>query len=308
MKPEELKEKYVGTQCVMLTPFKKDESLDEDGIRFITNFLIEHDINVLHPTGSTGEFWTLTEEERKRVIKIVVDEAAGRVPVIPVTAHSGTKPAVELSKYAEKVGADGVMILPPYYHEPTEDGIYAHYKAIADAINIGIVIYNNPWTTKITISPDLMARLADIPNVVAVKETTGDMYLFYIYINQIKDKLTFSSGYGELFAPYTYLAGAKGHITSMACWAPEFPVEIYKAALRKDWDTIKEIQTKLYPYFDFVRREAEVKKTCDYVTIEKTAMNLLGLPGGFPRRPYLPLSDEQVEELRKILITLDLLK
>lgn len=306
MEPEELKEKLAGVNCVMLTPFKEDYTLDEDGLRTNTRFLIENGVNVLIPAGSTGEFWSLTPEEHKKVIETVVDEAKGKAIVVAGTGHSGTKLTIELSQYAEKVGADGVMIVPPYYQTPTLEGIYEHYKAVAKSIKIGIVIYNNPWTSKITIRTELMKKLAEIPNIVAVKETSGDLRLAFRLIYQLGNRLTFLAG-SEILAPFYYMLGAKGHVTSTANFAPQISVNLYKAAMEKNWEKTMNVYSVLAPYFEFVERMTEKNKGTMFISIAKEAMRALNLPGWPPRKPLLPLNDEERQELKEILKKMGLL-
>lgn len=301
LEPKELRRKYVGAQVVMVTPFREDYSLDEEGLRHNTNFLIENGVHVLQPCGSTGEFWSLTPEEHKLVIKIVVEEAKGKVPVVPGTAHSGTKLTVELSKYAEEVGADGAMIVPPYYERPTIEGINQHYRTVAEAINIGIVVYNNPWTSKVTIGPELMSRLADIPNIVAVKEMTADMRLALNLIMKTGDRLTYSMGAGEILAPYFYMSGAKGHVTGIANFAPKIAIEMYEAAMKGDWGIVNEIHKKIFPYLELDAKLNRKHRGTMYITIIKEAMRMLELPGWPPRKPLLPLSGEERGELKGVL-------
>lgn len=295
-----MKERYAGAQCVMVTPFTEDYRLDEDGLRSNTRFLIKNAVHVLQPTGSTGEFSALSPEEHKKVIRIVVEEAGGKVPVVPGTAHSSTKLTIELSQYAEKVGADGVMIVPPYYQAPTLDGIYDHYKAVADAIRIGIVVYNFPGATNIEIGPELLEKLAEIPRIVGFKESSGDMVVALRVLARFRNRLTFTIG-GELFAPYYYMSGARGHVTSIANFAPQFAVDMYEAARRKDWEKVREIHGKVVTYFDLHARFDQAKGGSRYVPIVKEAMKMLNLPGWPPRKPLLPLDDEEREELRKVL-------
>lgn len=133
---------------------------------------------------------------------------------------------MELSKYAEDVGADGVMILPPYYLHPDIDGVYEHYKTVAQAINIGIVIYHNPWTTKVHIGPELMSRLAETPNIIADKEC-HDMGPALRMLKLLEHKMVFSMGWGEYLAPYYYMSAAKGHVTVVGNFAPQAGVEMY---------------------------------------------------------------------------------
>lgn len=306
--PEELRERYIGAQVVMVTPFKGDHSLDEEGLRMNTKFLMESGVHVLQPCGSTGEFWSLSPEEHKRVIRIVVEEAGGRVPVVPGTSHSGTRMTVELSRYAEEVGADGVMIVPPYYEKPTPEGVYQHYKAVAEAIRIGIVVYNNPGTSKFTIGPELMERLAEIPNIVAVKETTGDMSMALRLLEKTGCRLTYSMGTGEILAPYFYMSGARGHVTGLGNFAPRVAVEMYELAARREWDRLIELHKRIFPYLELNERLSERHGGSMYITLIKEAMRLMGLPGWPPRKPLITLRDDEREELIGVLKRMGLLK
>jgi 4-hydroxy-tetrahydrodipicolinate synthase len=306
MEPAELKEKYVGVQVVMVTPFKKDYSLDEDGLKENVHFLLKNGVHVLHPAGSTGEFWNLTPEEHKKVIKIVVDEVGGRVPVIPGTGYSGTKQTIEMSKYAEEVGADGVLVLPPYYVVPTPEGIYQHFKTLSESIKIGIIVYNNPSMTKISLSTELLQKLATLPNVIAVKDTTRDIIDIFLHLYALEDRLTFSVGLGELQAPYFYLSGGKGHVSDMANFAPKHAVEMYKLAKEGDWNGMIQLHRRLNPYFEFVERKSREKNGMIWISIIKEAMKILGLPGWPPRKPLLPLEEKDVSELETILERLGL--
>lgn len=301
MDASELKEKYVGVQVVMVTPFKRDYSLDEDGLRDNVHFLLKNGVHVLHPTGSTGEFWNLTPEEHKRVIKVVVEEAGGKVPVVPGTGYSGTKQTIEISKYAEEVGADGVLVLPPYYVVPTPEGIYQHFKALSESIKIGIVVYNNPAMTKISLSTELLQKLAKLPNIVAVKDTTRDIIDIFLHLYTLDDKLTFTVGLGELQAPYFYLSGGKGHISELANFTPKIAVEMYNHALNREWDKMIQIHKRLYPYFEFVETKSRESGGMIWISIIKEAMRILNLPGWPPRKPLLPLDKKDVDELKNAL-------
>jgi 4-hydroxy-tetrahydrodipicolinate synthase len=308
MTPAELKERYVGVQVVMVTPFNEDYSLDEDGLKRNVDFQIENGVHILHPTGSTGEFWNLTPEEHKKTMKIVVDRAKGRIPVIPGTGYSGTKQTVEMSKYAEEIGADGVLVLPPYYVTPTPEGIYQHFKAVAEAVKIGVVVYNNPSMTKISMSSDILAKLAKIPNIVAVKDTTRDIIDIFSHLYLLGDQVTFSVGLGEVQAPYFYLSGGKGHVSDIANFAPKMAVEMYDAAKKKDWQRVIDLHRRLNPYFEFVERKSREKNGMIWITVTKEAMKILNLPGWPPRKPLLPLPEDDRRQLKHILEDLGLTK
>jgi len=300
LEPEELKEKYKGVQVVMVTPFNNDFSLDEEGLRKNTRFLLDSGVHVLHPTGSTGEFWNLTPEEHMKVMEKVVDETSGRAPVIPGTGYSGTKQTIEISRYAEEIGADGVLVVPPYYVTATPEGIYEHYRALAESIKIGIIVYNNPAMTKISLASNLLAKLAEIPNIVGVKDTTVNFLKIAQHLHILGDKLRFSVGL-EPQAPYFYLAGGKGCVSELANFAPQIPLKIYKSATEKNWKGVMEIQHKLGDYYDFVDRKSRESGGMLWITIIKEAMRLLKLPGWPPRKPLLPLREDDLKELREIL-------
>ena len=300
MEPEELKEKYEGVQVVMVTPFNNDFSLDEEGLRQNTRFLLDSGVHVLHPTGSTGEFWNLSPEEHMKVMEKVVDETGGRVPVIPGTGYSGTKQTIEISRYAEKIGADGVLIVPPYYVTATPEGIYEHYRALAESINIGIIVYNNPAMTKIHLASNLLAKLAEIPNIVGVKDTTVNFLEIAQHLHLLGDRLRFSVGL-EPQAPYFYLAGGKGCVSELANFAPQIPLEMYKKATEKNWKGVMELQHGLEDYYEFVDRKSRESSGMRWIAIIKEAMKLLKHPGWPPRKPLLPLRKEDLKELREIL-------
>ena len=166
--------KFRGTYTVLITPFTADgRKVDEAALRRLVDFQIEEGIHGLIPLGSTGEFLSVTPDERRQIVEIVVKQAAGRVPVLIGTGAEWTDEVVRSSREAESMGADGVMIIPPFYSVPTDDELYAHYKKVSDAIGIPIMVYNNRATANVDMMPELIARLAEIPNCQFVKESTA---------------------------------------------------------------------------------------------------------------------------------------
>jgi len=296
---DELKEKLRGVLVVMVTPFTEKDEVDEEGLRENTRFLVEKGVNVLVPTGSTGEFYALFDDERKKVIRTVVDEANGKVPVVAGTAHAGTKLTLEMSRYAEDVGADGAMIVSPYYHHPSDEGIYQHYRTVAEGLNIGIMVYNNPRTSKVTIKPPLMARLAEIDQIVADKETTYDMKQFHDMISLVGDKIQVLCGMGELWYSFVAPLGSPGFISSTANFAPEISLNLYHAAEKGDFAEVKRVIEFISP----LERLSD-KLGHRFVSMVKEAMNLLGLSGGRVRLPLTPLTENEEKELRKALASL----
>ncbi|NIM44484.1 MAG: hypothetical protein GTN80_02030 [Nitrososphaeria archaeon] len=321
MKPEELKEKLTGVLCVMSTPFRQDDEIDEEGLKENTGFLIDKCLNrdfVLVPTGSTGEFFALTDEERKKVIKIVIEEANGKLPVIAGTAQAATKKTLEMSKYAEDVGADGVMIVIPYYLTPTEEGMYQHFKTVAERINIGVTIYNNPAVSGAWINPSLMARLAEIKNVIGVKENTPDVRQYYAVKRAVGDRIPVLCGLGELMFSFEAALGCPGFISGFANFEPEIPLELYDAAKKADFVRVREIIERLEPYHAFRAKVVSSRSTTSvlgpyyaknytYMNIYKEAMNLVGLHGGTCRPPIKTvITESERNEFKKILIDLGL--
>ncbi|HID90578.1 TPA: dihydrodipicolinate synthase family protein, partial [Candidatus Bathyarchaeota archaeon] len=234
MELEELRSRLFkgAVLVVLLTPFKDGGGLDEEGLRENIRFLLERsrgrlDRLVLVPTGSTGEFYALTDEERRRVIEITVEEAGGKVIVIAGTAQAGTEGTVVMSRYAEDVGADAVMVVLPYYHIPSEGGMYMHYRRLGEEVDVGIVVYNNPSTSKCYIFPPLMARLvADVPNIVAVKENTTHIATYYRMMRAVGDRVPVFCGLGEFWYAVEALFGCPGFVSGFANFAPELSLEL----------------------------------------------------------------------------------
>src|SRR5437763_4660588 len=169
------KSPFQGTGTAMITPFKDDGSVDEKALRRFVDFQIDGGVDMLLPCGTTGEGATLENDETDRVIQIVIEQSRGRVPVIVGAGSNSTAKAVQATKRAKKLGANGVLSVGPYYNKPTQQGYYEHFKAIAQAENIPIVVYNVPGRTASNIEAKTMLRLAEIPNIVAVKEASGNL-------------------------------------------------------------------------------------------------------------------------------------
>jgi len=316
MEPEKLKEKLKGVFVVVATPFNEKDELDEDGLRYNLKFLVEKGKGKplsLIVAGSTGEFYALSNDEYKRLIKIAVDEVNGKLIVIAGTGQAGTKKALAMSKYAEDVGVDGIMVVSPYYHIPTEEGMYTHFKTIGDNINIGMLIYNNPDTTKTYINPWLMAKIAEIKNVVGVKENGHDLMMFYWMMKVVGDKIPILCGLGEFWFLVESILGSHGFVSALANYAPEIALKLYESIDKGDFYQARAIIDKLKPLFEFERKVAishgpsttilPVGFVTSYmwIGIMKEAMNIVGLKGGKPRLPLLGLNKNERKELESIL-------
>jgi len=326
LQPKELKDKTKGVLHLVMTPFDENEEIDEEalkqGVRWVAEKLEGTDA-VFIATGSTGEFYAMNDEECKRVAKITVEEINGRFPVIVGTGRAGTKPTIKMSQYAQEVGADGVMVVPPYYHEVTREGIYRHYKKIAENLDIGIMVYNNPETSKIYINPDLMVRLSKIDNIVLDKENTPKAEDYYWMQRAVDpEDMVIVCGLGQMMYQFEALYGCPGYVTEMANYAPEIAVSFYKAAIQKDFGKVTELANKIAPYHEFIRKLAQkysplatvlspqvsIPAITLYQAVCKTAMDLVGTPGGGnTREPMENITAEEKEELGNILKDIGLL-
>ncbi|MCD6238686.1 MAG: dihydrodipicolinate synthase family protein [Thermotogae bacterium] len=301
MNPGELKEKIRGVIVVMTTPFKSNFELDEEGLRKQTRFLIESGIRngsgVLVPTGSTGECPGLTDEERKTIVRIVKEEAKNEVPVIAGCNHTDTRTVIKLAHYSEEVGADGLMISPPYYWKPSDEMVISHYEAIAKETDLGIIVYNNWFATQYDIPIDVMVKLAEIPNVIALKDCTPGLIKLSKMITTLEDKIVVANGTGECQEPYAAMMGSKGFVTGEANFMPRTLVEMYKAEENGDYTRAKEIYRGIAPLIDCILGG---KSGADYIGRIKAIMDMLGIPAGPPRLPLLPPDEETKKELKKL--------
>jgi 4-hydroxy-tetrahydrodipicolinate synthase len=319
IKPSELKDKVKGVVHLVMSPFDENGELDKKALRTTVDQIatkLEGEEVVFVTTASTGEFYAMTDEECRAVIRITAEEVAGRFPVFGGTGRGGTRLTVEMSQYAQEVGADGVMVLNPFYQPATEEGIYKHFKTLAENIDIGIMIYNNPSTTKLWIPPYLMARLSKIDNIIADKETISDAARFY-FMQRAVDPADMSivCGVGQLVYPFFCMFNCAGFVTEFCNFAPDTAIGLYKAAKAKDYDRVIELTNQIAPYYEFRGRLLGKRSPVPSVlspflspndlplvqSIIKEAMTLTGLPGGTTRQPMEDLTAEEIEELREVL-------
>ena len=286
-----------GVIVPMLTPFKDNEEIDEKALRQLTNWLIDNGVHGLFPNSSMGEFAKLFIEERKRVIDIVVDETNGRVPVLPGTGDVSTKIVMDMTKYAKDAGVDAVVVVSPYYGKPMEEALFNHYKFINDNIDIPIVVYDIPTCTGYSIKPELAARLADLDNVIAFKDSSGDMNKVLWTIQYVGDKISILQGFETLFVP-TLLMGAQGGILGTANWCPRFMVDMYDTFKRGEIKEAAEMQKKLLQAIYILRKNN---------LSAKQAAGLQGISLGRSRKPSLPPKVGHEEDVRKSLIKLGVL-
>jgi 4-hydroxy-tetrahydrodipicolinate synthase len=291
--------KFEGVYAVLCTPFTKDDKINETALRKHVRFLVdEGKIHGVIPNGSTGEFTALSEAERKTIADIVIDEVAGKVPVVVGTASVSTKKTVMHTQYAANGGADGVMIVPPYYCHPNDEEIFGHYKTIAENSDVEIMVYNNPSTSGVDMQPELIARLAEFERISHVKESSGDMSRVAAIQRLCGDKMRVFCGCDNLSLEM-FMIGAVGWVAPPANIIPQLCVELYElGAVKKDIEKARELYFKLLPLFTLF------ETTGQYIQLSKAGMEILGRPFGIPRKPLLSPSDEHRQQLKEILATL----
>jgi 4-hydroxy-tetrahydrodipicolinate synthase len=319
--PEIMRETIKAVVVVQATPLNRDGSLDLEGLRSNTKFLVERCAGkrlVLVPTGSTGEAYALSDAERLKVIETVIDCAAGKLPVVAGTAAAGTELTIELSKAAENAGADGVQVVLPYYHVPSEQGLVRHFLKLADALRVGVMIYNNPAVSKLWMAPHLMAQCAEHPNIVADKENASDVTLYKAMRDAVDPrKMSVLCGLGDLQFAYTAALGCPGFVTWTANFAPELSLELLDAADACDFRAVREIIAKTGRLYEFAgvcaRRRGHDPWILPgfasghiYVGILKAALEIAGLAGGPVRGPGDNLTTEERAELGTLLQSIGL--
>lgn len=318
-----------GVSFMSITPFEKDGTPDYDGYRENLRFTLDKIKNfescTMTPIGSNGEATNLSDDESKKITKICIDEVNGQIPVIVGAGKPGTKETIKLSKYAQEMGADGVQIILPYYFIPTEEGMFQHFVKLAESIDIGIVIYNNPAFSGSWIKPTLMKKLIDKigDKIIGVKENTPHLMLFDSMVKTLKDTGTsIYSGFGEQWYKYQFPWGADGLATPFGNFYPEFPINLYKAAKKYDFEGIRQLMDNMQPYYAFVGKCNAKRPDTGMMSkpggsiygegnvrfgIIKEAMNLMGLRGGYSGLPLMGIDDNEREELKEILKVLNLL-
>jgi 4-hydroxy-tetrahydrodipicolinate synthase len=286
-----------GIIPAMVTPFDQDEQLNEAALRQLVNYLLSGGVHGLFPTGSQGEFYALTADEKQRVWEVVVEETAGRVPVYAGTGAITTHEVIALNKRAERAGVSAVSVITPFFISPTQDELYRHYVAIADATTLPVILYNNPGRVGgVSLSTDLVARLAEHPNIVGIKDSSGDLSNTMEYIHSTGDDFVTLMGRDTLIYA-GLLHGAKGAIAATANVSPALLVGIYEAFMMGDLDRALTAQNVLAPL-----RRAFALGT--FPVVVKEALTLLGIDAGPARAPVGFLSKEQREKLKRVVTAL----
>jgi 4-hydroxy-tetrahydrodipicolinate synthase len=282
----------------LVTPFK-DGEIDEPAYRALIDWQITSGSHGLVPVGTTGESPTLTHKEHYRAVDICIDEARGRVPVIAGAGSNNTDEAIELARHAERSGADAVLVVTPYYNKPTQEGLYRHFKAVNDAIGIPILIYNIPPRSVVDMSVDTMKRLSELPNIVGVKDATGDVGRVSRQRHAIGADFIQLSG-EDMTALAAMAAGGHGCISVSANVAPGLCSELMEAIFKGDWGHALKIQDRLTPLHAAIFAEPGVNGA-------KYALSVLGRIQPETRLPLVPVGQATEALIRRAMVHAGLL-
>jgi 4-hydroxy-tetrahydrodipicolinate synthase len=293
--------KIHGCGTALVTPFRQDGSIDEDALRALVTWQIESGIDFLVPCGTTGETPTLTRDEWLRVVDITIEVAAGRVPIVAGATSNATQDAVEKARtITARRGVDAILTASPYYNKPTQQGQYLHFKAIAEAVDKPLILYNVPGRTGANIEPATLGRLADIPNIIGVKEASGDIGQMAELFNYVPDSFAVLSGDDAATLPIIAFGG-KGIISVVSNEIPREMTELTRAALNNDWTTARRLHHKFVPLMQANFIESNPLPV-------KAALTMMDRIQEVYRLPLCPMKQDTRARLERILNDLALLQ
>jgi 4-hydroxy-tetrahydrodipicolinate synthase len=288
-----------GAITAIVTPFKNGQ-LDEEAYRELIEFQIKGGIHGIVPCGTTGESPTLSHAEHKRVVETCIDQVKKRVPVIAGSGSNNTAEAIELTKHAEAAGANYALMITPYYNKPTQEGLYQHYKTVASQTKIPIVVYNVPGRTSLNLLPETMARLATLPNIVGLKDATGDLKQGAKTLELCGDRITVLSG--DDFTTFPLLCvGGMGVISVVSNVVPGDMADMCTAFFKGDLAEARRLHYKMWPLIETMFIETNPVPV-------KTAVKMMGKITGEVRQPLCPLAPANEEKLRQIMQKYGLIK
>ena len=291
---------FVGCGTAMVTPFRKDLSLDEEALRRLVRRQVSAGIDFLVPCGTTGESPTLTHEEHLHVVAITIEEAKGKVPVLAGAGGYNTHHVIETARAAEKLGAQGILSVTPYYNKPTQEGLYQHFKAIAAATSLPIILYNVPPRTNVNIDPGTLKRLAEIENIIGVKEASGNIAQITQVIQQVPESFLVLSGDDALTLPIAAMGG-KGIISVASNEIPAEMTRLAKLCLEGNFAEARGMQRKWLPLLEVNFIETNPVPV-------KAAMAEMGLLEPAFRLPLVPPRPENLAKIHTVLESLALLE
>jgi 5-dehydro-4-deoxyglucarate dehydratase len=290
-----LRNKLSGVIAFPVTPFKENLALDLPGLHHNLTKLLEHPISAIVAAGGTGELYSLTPAEYARVIELTTHAIEDRVPVIAGVGF-GQRLAVEMAQAAEKAGADGILVFPPYYPQAEDDGLFEYYRAIGDATKLGMLIYSRDWAN---FEPSMVERLTAIPSLVAWKDGHGDIRRLQAIMNRVGDRLHWIGGAGDDMIAAYYSIGLRTFSSSIATVAPQLSLRLHELAESGNNEALTELLDEcVIPLYALRARRKGYE-----VSAMKVMMDMVGLNGGPVRPPLVNVSAEEEDELRTILST-----
>lgn len=290
---------FTGCGTALVTPFRRDFSLDEATLRRLVARQIDAGIDFVAPCGTTGENPTLTRDEHLRVVEITLEEAKGRVPVLGGAGGYNTAEIVALARDLESLHVDGILSVAPYYNKPTQEGLYRHYKAIAEAVSVPLMIYNVPRRTGVNVEPETVRRLSEIGNITGIKEASADISQMAALIARVPESFAVLSGDDAIALPLIALGG-RGLISVASNEIPAEMTRLVQYALQNDFAEARRLQQKYLPLMEVNFIETSPLPV-------KAAMAAMGLLEPVWRLPLCPPKPETVEKIKRVLESLSLL-
>ena len=284
-----------GMYVPIITPFREDQSIDFEAFKKVIDYVIEGGVDGLLITGSTGEYHTMTLEEQKEVIKVGCEYVAGRKPIIAGVGKSTAKATIELANFAADCGAEYGLVLPPYYQPTTRQGVIDFFKEIAAGSRLGIMIYDNPLATGVELEPDLIYELAQVDNIVALKDTSDMIHTCQVLAKTrtLDKEFSVFQGYEHTILP-AMAVGAQGGFAILMNALPKAYAKLYKLVLENKWQEATDFNMSMADLFTAMEEEP-------YPGPVKAAMNMMGLPAGYVRKPLVDASEGLKEKMRKNL-------
>jgi len=293
MHPNTLCNKLPGVIAFPVTPFKEDLSLDLPGLHENLNKLLEYPVSALVAAGGTGEMYSLTPAEYLRVIELTALAVEDRVPVIAGVGF-GQRLGIEMAQAAEKAGADGILVFPPYYPQADDEGLFEYYRSIGNATRLGMILYSRDWTR---FTPVMVERLTAIPNLVAWKDGQGDIRQLQAIMNRVGERLHWIGGAGDDLVGAYYSTGIRTFTSSIATVAPALSLKLHELAAADDSEALTELlETCVIPLYELRSRRRGYE-----VAAMKAMMDMVGLNGGPVRPPLVNVTPQELDELRTIL-------
>jgi 4-hydroxy-tetrahydrodipicolinate synthase len=291
---------FIGCGTSLVTPFRKDLSLDEATLRVLVRRQVQAGINFLVPCGTTGESPTLSTEEHLRVVAITIEEAKGKVPVLAGAGGYNTHHVIEIARECERLGADGILSVTPYYNKPTQEGLYHHFKAIAASVSLPIILYNVPPRTNVNIDPATVRQLSEIENIIGVKEASGNISQITQVIQQVPEEFLVLSGDDALTLPIAAMGG-RGIVSVASNEIPAEMTHLAQLCLAGKFEEARLMQRKWQPLLDINFIETNP-------TPVKAAMAEMGLLEPVFRLPLVPPRSENLVKIRTVLESLALIE